>query len=259
MVSPWVYVGNVSTSDLLSDRKVATVELFGQVVPAETGAVRRLFVERRTPPEQQKELWMSLWRQLPDPEWGERCMAEAERVDSLLRRAAALRGTPLPAADGQQGVAVPMAAERHFVWLGDRLGLRVEHLRDGIEGLARIGMIGTDQGQQDALRRGLGLTVNDDERQTAAPWVVWLGPADMLAHLVDSLWDLGLVTCAGGRQQKWRTATGVFLRADGTRYDLSLKNSRCTNSEKLKLMERAMLGGLRFLSAKNGESTGKGE
>ncbi|MBR4505507.1 MAG: hypothetical protein IKP21_01885 [Bacteroidales bacterium] len=246
MVSPWVYVGNVDANDSLSGVKVVTVELLGQTVRAEIGAVRRLMVEQRTPPERQKELWMELWQQLPDPEWGEWCMDEAERVDKLLRRAAALRGAPPAAADGHGGKAVAASAERHFVWLGDRLGVKTEHLRDGIEGLARIGMIGTDRMQQEALRRGLGLAVNDDERQTAAPWVVWLGPADMLAHLVDSLWDMGLVTCAGGRQQKWRTATGIFLRADGTRYDLTLKNSRCTNGEKLKLMERAMLGGLRF-------------
>lgn len=256
--NPWSYQGNVSTSSLLSETKTATVELFGQTVPAEVGAVRQLFCERRTPPEQQKELWMTLWLQWPDPEWGEICVAEAERMERLLRRMAAMEGgagVPVQTEEAvarrevQRKVAVvpdSRLAERHFVWLGERHGLRVEHLRDGIEGLSRIGMIGSSRSQQEALRRGLGLTVNDVERQSDAPWVVWLGPADMLAHLVDSLWEMELITCAGGRQQKWRTATGMFLRADGTRYDLSLKNSRCTNAEKLALLERAFLGGLRF-------------
>lgn len=229
--------------------KVTTVELFGQSVPADVEAVRRLFVERRTPPERQKELWVRLWRQLPDPEWGERCLEEAERVERLLRRAAVLSVPPAAAgAEGTGGSEVPPLAERHFVWLGERRGLRVEHLRDGIAGLARIGMIGADRLQQEALRRGLGLTVNDEERGSDAPWVVWLGPADMLAHLMDWLWESELVTCAGGRQQKWRTATGMFLRADGTRYDLSLKNSRCTNAAKLDLLEKAFIGPLRFFT-----------
>lgn len=264
MESPWTYVGTMSTSGLLSSAKPATVELFGQTVPAEVGAIRQLFCERRTPPEQQKEVWKRLWQQWPSPEWGDVCVSEIEVLESLLRRLGAVDGTAVAAAV-QDGVAAvggeaqhkvvkapdSQLAERHFVWLGDRHGVRTEHLRDGIEGLARICMIGTDRCQQEALRRGLGLTVNEEERSSDALWVLWLGPADMLMCLVDSLWDMNLITCAGGLQQKWRTATGMFLRADGTRYKLTVKNSRCTNPDKLELLEKAILGEMRFFVSRS--------
>lgn len=42
MLNPWTYLGSMSTSALLSDDKVPVVELFGQPVRAEVGAVRRL-------------------------------------------------------------------------------------------------------------------------------------------------------------------------------------------------------------------------
>jgi hypothetical protein len=88
--------------------------------------------------------------------------------------------------------------------------------------------------------------VNDTERAADAPWVDWLGPADMLAHTVESLWDMGVITCAGGRQEKWNTAIKVFRRADGSHYDRTLRNSRCTDKEKLDLLEKNVLGGMRF-------------
>ena len=128
---------------------------------------------------------------------------------------------------------LPELAPRHFVWLGDRHGIHVEVLRACIASLAEADMIATDWGQREALRRGLGVTVNDDERRADAPWVLWRGPADVLWLVVEGLWRLELITCSGGRQQKWRTATGVFLRADGSPFDLTLKNSRCTNLEKI--------------------------
>ena len=240
-------MGGMSVNISSSGDSTATVVLFGQTIPAEVAAVRRLFAEQRTPYEQQKALWVDLMKQWPDREWGESCLAEAEGVEQLLRRAVVLGVLPPADVDGRTPVPVDSLAERHFVWLGDSTDLRTEHVRDGMEGLARIGMIGAGS-QQEALRRGLGLMLNEVERTTAAAWVVWLGPADMLAHLVNSLWDLGVITCAGGRQQKWRTATGFFLRADRTRFDLSLKNSRCTNAAKLDLLEKAFIGPLRFFT-----------
>ena len=236
----------LSTTVSLSGGKEPTVELFGRRIPAEAAIVRRCIAEEGTPPEQQPELWMALWRQWPDPLWGEVCVAEAERVESLLRRAAALSGS-IPA--GDESVlplvsAVP--ADTHFVWLGDRRGILVDHLRDGIAALAAAGLVAADR--QDDLRRALGLTVNEVERRTAVAPVPWLGPVDMLWLLVDTLWELGLITCAGGRQQKWRTACAVFRRADGSSFGPNLKNSRCTNVAKRDLMERALLGGLRRLA-----------
>lgn len=223
------------------------MELFGRRLPADAAVVRRCFAEEGTPPEQQPELWMALWRQWPDPIWGEVCMAEAERVEALLRREAAL-SAPVPQGDVSAGQGRGnVSADTHFVWLGDRHGVLVDHLRDGIAALAAAGLVAADR--QDDLRRALGLTVNEVERRTAVAPVPWLGPVDMLWLLVDTLWELGLITCAGGRQQKWRTATAVFRRADGSPFGLTLKNSRCTNSAKRDLMERAILGGLRRLVA----------
>ena len=223
------------------------MELFGRRFPADAAVVRRCLAEEGTPPEQQPELWMALWRQWPDPLWGEVCIAEAERVAALLRREAAL-SAPVPQGDvsaGQGGGNAPV--DPHFVWLGDRRGVLVDHLRDGIAALAAAGLVAADR--QDDMRRALGLTVNEVERRTAVSPVPWLGPVDMLSLLVDTLWDLGLITCAGGRQQKWRTATAVFRHADGSPFKLTIKNSHCTNAAKCDLMERAILGGLRRLVA----------
>lgn len=239
----------MSTTATLSGNKVATVELFGRRIPADALAVRRLFSEQGTPPERQMELWRTLWRQWPDTVWGEVCISEAERLKSLLQREAALFDTDIPEAPEHPETSKPMefSADAHFVWLGGRHGILVDRLRDGIAALAAMGLIAADR--QDDLRRALGLAVNDAERRSLTPQVPWLGPVDMLWYLVDTLWELGLITCAGGRQRKWRTATAVFLRPDGTPFDLTLKNSRCTNPVKRDLMERAFLGSLRHLVA----------
>lgn len=243
----------MSTSALLSHRNEVRVELLGQSVPADVDVVRRMMADGGVAPEEQVQLWVALWRQWPDSQWGEECLAEAERVQRLVERAAAIARPP----HGNVATAAPSAEaqeaeikRRHFVWLGDRHGVLTDQLRDSIAALARQGLIGNDRGQQEALRRGLGLTVNETERTTEAPWVDWLGPADMLAHLVDGLWDLGLITCAGGQRQKWRTATSVFRRADGSHYDLTLRNSRCTDKEKLRLLDEAVFKPLGFLMGK---------
>ncbi|MBQ2029814.1 MAG: hypothetical protein II484_02920 [Bacteroidaceae bacterium] len=269
---PWKYAGRATTTVSLSSGKEPTVELFGRRLPAETAFVRRCFAEEGTPPERQIDLWWDLWRQWPDALWGEVCMAEVDRLETLLRREAETRrdvaaqglymsNPKLPVkmeqpkpdnslnssnsySENNHAVA---AVDTHFVWLGDRHGVLVDHLRDGIAALAAAGLIAADR--QEALRRALGLCVNDVERRTPVEPVVWLGPVDMLWLLVDELWALDLITCAGGRQQKWRTACAVFLRPDGRRFGLTLKNSRCTNAAKRDLMERALLGGLRRLVA----------
>lgn len=235
----------MSTNALLSNRNDVFVEFLGQKVRADVGVVRRMMADGGVPPEEQVQLWVALWQQWPDSEWGEECLAEAERTQRLVERAATIARTAhvVPPAARTTGTV----AERHFVWLGDRRGLKVEHLRDCIAGLARIGMIRSDSVQQEALRRGLGLTVNDLERGADAPWVDWLGPADMLAHMVDGLWKMELVTCAGGQRQKWRTATGLFRRPDGTRYDHTLRNSRCTDPHKLALLDETLFKPLGFL------------
>ena len=56
------------------------------------------------------------------------------------------------------------------------------------------------------------------------------------AH-TDGLFRLGVIDCSGGPRMKWRTATGIFLHADGSPFDTTLKNSRCTNPEKHKLLQ----------------------
>lgn len=220
------------------------MELFGQRVPPEAHVVRRLLADQRTPPERQPAIWIDLWRQWPDPLWGEVCIAEAERVQSLLLRTAALQSQ---STNSTPDSSLTPSPDPHFVWLGDRRGILVDHLRDGIAELAAQGLIAADR--QAEFRRALGLSVNDAERRTPAAPVPWLGPVDMLCFLVDELWNLGLITCAGGRQQKWRTACATFLRPDGTTFGLTLKNSRCTNPAKRALLESALLGGLRHLSA----------
>lgn len=251
--NPWAYAGIVSTTISIPEGKEPAVELFGRRLPADAAVVRRCLAEEGTPPERQVELWMELWHQWPDPIWGEVCLAEAERVASLLKRETALRSLALNAStvigdedthcDRMSVTDTPI----HFVWLGDRRGVLVDHLRDGIAALAAAGLVAPDR--QDDLRRAFGLTVNEVERRTPVAPVPWLGPVDMLWLLVDTLWELNIITCAGGRQQKWRTATSVFRRADGTSFGLTLKNSRCTNAAKRDLMERAILGGLRRLVA----------
>lgn len=214
----------------------------GVSVEATAAAVWRRLAELRTPPERQVALWRDLYRQLPTAEWGEVCMAEAERVQQLLERERRLAPSP----SGTHRKEMPQAG--HFVWLGADRGVRVEHLRDGILRLAAAGLIDSSREQQEALRRGLGVAVNDDERHHEAPPVRWLGPTDMLWLVVEGLWEMGLITCVGGRQYKWRTACAVFRRADGSAYGLTLKNSRCTNPAKVAVIEKALLGELRFVA-----------
>lgn len=238
----------------MSSGNAHTVVFRGRPVKADVEVVRQLMVENCVPPREQVGLWLELWNQIPDSECGMLFLAEAERIGDLVKRADALAQSVhggeawkgREKGDREKGFS-PLAV-RHFVWLGDRKGIHTESLRGGIAGLSRIGMIRNDREQQEALRRGLGLTLNDDERSSDAPWVEWLGPADMLAYLIDSLWDMGLITCAGGQQEKWNTATGMFRKPDYKLFKRNtLRNSRCSDKEKLILMDRAILEGLRYM------------
>lgn len=209
--------------------------------------VRAIFREHRTPPERQAEVFLLLWRRWAGSDFGSECMAEAERLAAMLQREAEVRrvlAEASPSAAVARGRKIGGLAPRHYVWLGDRRGVKLEVLKAGIAALADADIIATDREQQDALRRGLGVTVNDEERRHDAPWVLWRGPTDMLWMLVEGLWTMELITCAGGRQQKWRTATGVFLHADGQPFDITLKNSRCTNPSKIEIIRRAILNPL---------------
>lgn len=240
------------TTDCQDDAE-GRVELFGELLPADAALLQRRMTMRRLPLEEQMALWRNLYRQWPDPDWVRECLERVRDIKSLI----SLDRTLFPASDNSASSAIVSArptqptVERHFVWLGDRYAIGVEPLRDGIAHLAAAGLIASDRGQQQALRRCLGLTVNDDERSSDPPWVLWLGPSDMLNHLVDTLWKLELIHCAGGNRQKWQTLCGAFLRADGTRFTPSIKSNRCTNPEKLKTLDRALLSALRFLRGKD--------
>lgn len=194
--------------------------------------------QMRIPPAKQPALWIDLYHQYPNPNWGEQCLAQAERVSQLLRRAASLAPeaitTPI-------AIAPPIStdtAQTHFFWQGDNLKIPVEILRGGITKLTKLGLISSSEEQQNALRRGLGHTSNLLERTTNAPWVLWYGPNDMLWLLIEGLWEMKLISCMGGIKAKWNTACCVFLHADGTPYGNTLRNSRCTNAQKRALLEK---------------------
>ena len=229
------------------------MELFGELLPADAALLQRRMTLRRLRLEEQMMLWRSFYQQWPDPDWMRECLDHVRDINALL----ALDRSLFPDSDNSaSSVALPSrpslpTVERHFVWLGERYGIGVEPLRDGIARLASAGLIASDRCQQQALRRCLGFTVNDEERSSDPPWVLWLGPSDMLNHLVDSLWKLELIHCAGGNRQKWQTLCGAFLRADGTRFSPSIKSNRCSNPEKLKTLDRAILDAMRFLRGKS--------
>ena len=172
--------------------KEKVVECCGERLPADADLLQRFMTVRRLPLEEQMALWRSFYRQWPDPEWARICLDRAREIKSLL----ALDRSLFPGSvDSASSAAVsdrPLSptAERHFVWLGDRYSIGVEPLRDGISRLAEAGLIASDRDQQAALRRCLGLALNEQERSSNPPWVLWIGPSDMLNHLVDTLWQL---------------------------------------------------------------------
>ena len=223
------------------------VECCGMHYPADVDLLQRVMTEQGVPLERQKGLWLDFLRQLPDPRWAAQCLDRAEALHVLLdRHRRLLDATGVKSATAALPAATPVEAlaPRHFVWLGEGKGVLAEQLRGGIAGLARRGIIANDSGQQDALRRGLGLMVNDQERRSPQPWVRWLASSDMLNYLIDSLWQRGLIYCVDGRRMKWQTLCGVFLRADGTLYRPAIKSNRCKNPQKRREIDTAILDGL---------------
>lgn len=226
------------------------VECCGELLPADADLLQRVMTDRRIPLAEQKSLWRSFYLQLPDPVWARTCLERVREITTLLALDQSLFPASVDSASAVQPAAPPLpsSAERHFVWLGDRFAIGVEPLRDGISRLAAAGLIASERDQQQALRRCLGLALNDLERSSDPPWVLWLGPSDMLNHLVDTLWQLGLIYCAGGNRMKWQTLCGAFLHADKSRFTAAIKSNRCTNPEKIKVLDRAILDAMRFLT-----------
>ncbi len=213
--------------------------------------------EQRLPLERQQGLWLDFLRQLPDPHWAALCLDRAEALQELLdrqRRLAAVAGVNSASSASPSPVPLAATAPLHFVWLGEGRGVHADQLRGGIMGLARRGIIANDAAQQDALRRGLGMMLNDHERSTPQPWVRWLASSDMLNYLIESLWRRGLIYCVEGQRAKWQTLCGVFLRADGTLFQPSIKSNRCKNDQKRREIDAAMLDGLAPMGAPGGMS-----
>ena len=225
----------------------------GVRVPADSAEVQRVMTDRGLAADEQAREWLRLARRHAEPAWMELCMQNARRMAQIV----SAEREVLAVVGGSDNLALPMVsrqvpadslAQRHFEWLGDRRSVPVAVVRDGIAALAQCGFISRDADQQAALRRGLGIAVNDIERHSRAPWVRWLGEADALNYLVDSLWQLELIHCSGGRRYKWQTLCGVFLHSDGTCFEPSIKSNRCTNARKRTVLDEAILNGLRFVS-----------
>ena len=229
------------------------VKCCGEMFPAEVAVLSQAMTQRRVPLERQRQLWLDFYRQYPDATWAEKCLDEAERISRILereRRIAAkipTSGNSATSPDTPPTAPSPFA-QRHFMWTGDRLGVRAEHLRDGIRRLATGGLIDSSMEQQDALRRGFGLMLNDTERSTPQPWVKWLGDSSQLNYMVDTLWHMQLIHCAGGERQKWRTLCALFLDADGHPYPAAIKSNRCRSKEKREMIRRFILDELAFVS-----------
>lgn len=229
------------------------LECCGVRVRPDEAEVQRVMTLRGLDASAQACEWLRLGRVYPEPEWMERCVARARRMAALVRgeqEVLEVVGGSVDLSTAMAGRRFPSGplAERQFEWLGDRRGVPVEVVRDGIAQLAARGFLSRDAEQQAALRRGLGLTVNAAERSSRAPWVRWMGEGDALNYLVDSLWQLELIHCTGGQRYKWQTLCGVFLRSDGSRFEPSIKSNRCTNNAKRRAVDEAMLGALRFTS-----------
>lgn len=226
--------------------KAGMVTCCGQVVSLDAAEVQRVMCERGLSPAEQAQEWLRLMRRHAEPEWMELCMRSAERMAALVRaerEVQAVVGTTVDSASGGEGRRMPSEglAPRHFEWLGAQRGVRVDLVRTAISSLVQKGYIGSDAEQQAALRRGLGIAVNEAERTSRAPWVRWMGDADALNYLVDTLWKRGLIYCTGGQRQKWRTLCGVFLRDDGSLFDPAIKGNRCTNPGKRTLIDRTVM------------------
>ena len=226
----------------------------GVAVGADVEAVQRIMTQQALTAEAQAREWLRLSHSFADPVWMEECRRRARRMAEAMREEReilTLLGDSVESASTGGAVERPVGelAERHFEWLGRQKKVPVEVVRDDIARLARSGFISNDMAQQEALRRGLGITCNPAERSERAPWVRWLGDADALHYLVTSLWEMGLIYCSGGERDKWETLCGIFLRRDGSFYQRRrIKSCYCRNARKRSAIDEAMLDGLRFVS-----------
>lgn len=226
----------------------------GEVVSADAAEVQRIMTARSLSADRQAREWLRLSHLCTDPSWIETCLQNARRMAEAVqeeRAIVALLGDSVDFAegDGRRRRPADALAERHFEWLGARRKVPVEVVRDGIVALARGGFISDDAEQQAALRRGLGIAVNNAERNSRAPWVRWMGGDDALNYLIGNLWQMELIYCSGGQRDKWKTLCGVFLRADDTRYETTIKSCRCRSAVKRRAIDEAMLNSLRFVSS----------
>lgn len=221
-----------------------TVECCGERLRAEVSAVQEVLTRRGLPPAAQAREWRRVQLQYADPQWMALCLEQAERMAALDLRGAkvdesvGVAPASVPSPEGRRWPA-SLYAERHFVWMGERLGVTRAMLNDFIGAMAAGGLVGSDAMQQAALRRGLGMTLSSDDPSQPAPWVTWLGDGDELNYLVNRLWRDGLIDCAGGTPQKWKTLCGVFLRRDGTLFEQqNIKCNRCASEKKIKNLNR---------------------
>lgn len=229
----------------------------GVAVEADAAAVQRVMTSRRLSADEQAREWVRLSHLYTDPSWVEQCLHHARRMATAVQEEREIMaiiggGVDLPCVGGRRRMPADGLAERHFEWLGERRRVPLEVVRDGIGSLARSGYISDDAEQQAALRRGLGIAVNSAERNSRAPWVRWMGGDDALNYLINSLWEMELIYCSGGRRDKWKTLCGVFVRQDETLYETTIKGCRCRNDAKRRSIDEAILDGLRFVSSRNG-------
>ncbi len=219
----------------------------GTLYPPDRALLEHLIGLDRVPLEAQPALWQGFARDYPVAGWVRECQAQIRLLFELCDEARRI-STRIDSASSVPAPVQPLGtpAERHFLWHGDRMGITVDILRDGIQNLALKGIIHNSEVQRRALRIGLGLTLNADERTLAPQWVVWLGHDDMLRHMIDTMWNLDVISCAGGQREKWNTLCGLFVRSDGSRYKRKIKTNICTNPDKLRLLDTAILDSLRL-------------
>ena len=230
------------------------VVCLGEVVEPSVEAVQALFVRRRIPLARQLAEWNSLIDAYPDPCWAEQCLAAAERVQAILLRRQALQLPVAPAHPPSAGRAPQNALllppEAHFIWLGLHNATETDRLTSAITSLAAdAACIAKSPEQQRAFRLALGYVVRADERSLPVEPVRWLATDNMLHHLVASLFDMHLLTCAGGEALKWRLTRQVFRHADGSLIGPAIKNNTCRSADKRDLLRRHFLDKVRPVSA----------
>ena len=228
------------------------VNCCGSVVAAEEAEVQRVMTAAGLFADAQAREWLRLAHEYTDPDWMELCMARARRAMQIVHDEQEIGSQIVPGGKNAWAAAPSQSpagslAERHFEWLGDRIHVTVEAVRDSIAALAKQGYVSPEADQQAAFRRGLGIALNESERQSRAPWVRWLGEADALNYLVNTLWQAQLIYCSGGQRYKWLTLCGVFLKSNGSRYEPSIKSNRCENVRKMASIDKALYNIMRMV------------